>query len=155
MEVVKSRKRSFFGKIVSSLGITRPHERGSNWPLINWGPVFVEPESNVSGESDGADTNTYQDCSKRIACSWFSANPVYCLRSQYIYQHSPPCLFCIPGKEHLIEVNEDIGLYFNDCAAKDLRSNSCWVSQQQFKMYSRHLTRPKALRAWQSLTKNM
>mmetsp|Transcript_30859 Transcript_30859/g.66535 ORF Transcript_30859/g.66535 Transcript_30859/m.66535 type:complete len:252 (+) Transcript_30859:2439-3194(+) len=64
-------------------------------------------------------TNTYQDCSKRIACSWFSANPVYCLRSQYIYKHSPPCLFCIPGKEHLIEVNEDIGLYFNDCAAKE------------------------------------
>eukprot|EP00438_Fugacium_kawagutii_P030544 Skav235993 [mRNA] locus=scaffold348:204099:221219:+ [translate_table: standard] len=75
--------------------------------------------SAVSGESDGAETNTYQDCSKRIACSWFSSNPIYCLRSQYIYQHSPPCLFCIPGKEHLIEVNEDIGLYFNDCAAKE------------------------------------
>jgi hypothetical protein len=23
------------------------------------------------------------------------------------------------GKEHLIEVNEDIGLYFNDCPAKE------------------------------------
>lgn len=80
---------------------------------------FVVPIFGLQGESDGADTNTYQDCSKRIACSWFSANPVYCLRSQYIYKHSPPCLFCIPGKEHLIEVNEDIGLYFNDCAAKE------------------------------------
>ena len=80
---------------------------------LSWKPA------DFPGESDGADTNTYQDCSKRIACSWFSANPVYCLRSQYIYKHSPPCLFCIPGKEHLIEVNEDIGLYFNDCAAKD------------------------------------
>jgi hypothetical protein len=80
--------------------------------------------STSAGESDGADTNTYQDCSKRIACSWFSANPVYCLRSQYIYKHSPPCLFCIPGKVHLIAVNEDIGLYFNDCAAKDGREVS-------------------------------
>lgn len=80
---------------------------------------FVVPMFGLSGESDGADSNTYQDCSRRIACSWFSANPVYCLRSQYVYQHNPPCVYCIPGKEHLIEVNEDLGLYFNDCPAKE------------------------------------
>jgi len=80
---------------------------------------FVVPMFGLSGESDGADSNTYQDCSRRIACSWFSANPMYCLRSQYVYQHNPPCVYCIPGKEHLIEVNEDIGLYFNDCPAKE------------------------------------
>lgn len=44
---------------------------------------------------------------------------MYCLRSQYVYQHNPPCVYCIPGKEHLIEVNEDLGLYFNDCPAKE------------------------------------
>ena len=80
---------------------------------------FVVPMLGLSGESDGAETNTYQDCSKRIPCSWFTANPVYCLRSQYIYKHSPPCTFCLPGKEHLLEVNEDIGLYFNDAPAKE------------------------------------
>ena len=61
---------------------------------------------------------------RRIACSWFTANPIYCLRSQYIYQHNPPCVFCIPGKEHLIETNEEIGLYFNDCPAKDSAERS-------------------------------
>lgn len=83
---------------------------------------FIVPKFGLSGDSDGAESNTYQDCSRRIACSWFTANPVYCLRSQYIYQHSPPCVFCIPGKEHLIETNEDIGLYFNDCPAKERHS---------------------------------
>eukprot|EP00438_Fugacium_kawagutii_P018685 Skav217890 [mRNA] locus=scaffold67:217360:240797:+ [translate_table: standard] len=99
---------------------------------------FLVPMFGLTGESDGADSNTYQDCSRhanatcrRIACSWFNVNPVYCLRSQYIYQHNPPCVYCIPGqlsvaqgadvvgKEHLIEVNEDLGLYFNDCPAKE------------------------------------
>ncbi|CAJ1387267.1 unnamed protein product [Effrenium voratum] len=80
---------------------------------------FLVPKFGLAGASEGADANTYQDCSRRIPCSWFTTNPVYCLRSQYIYQHQPPALFCIPGKEHLLEVNEDIGLYFNDCAAKE------------------------------------
>ena len=61
---------------------------------------FVVPMFGLYGESDGAETNTYKDCSKRIPCSWFTANPVFCLRSQYIYKHSPPCTFCLPGKEH-------------------------------------------------------
>jgi len=80
---------------------------------------FIVPIFGLTGESDGADTNTYQDCSRRIACSWFTANPMYCLRSQYVYKHDPPCVYCIPGKEHLIETNEDIGLYFNDCPVKE------------------------------------
>jgi len=57
---------------------------------------------------------TYKQCGRRIACSWFSANPVHCLRSSYIYRHEPPCDFCVAGKEHLLRVNEDIGLHFTD-----------------------------------------
>merc|ERR1712226_621100 len=54
----------------------------------------------------------FKECGRRIACSWFSSNPVYCLRSHYIYQHDPPCDYCIVGKEHLLRVNEEIGLHF-------------------------------------------
>jgi len=80
---------------------------------------YVVPKFGLTGESDGAETNTYKDCSQRLACSWFTANPVYCLRSQYVYKHSPPCTYYLPGKEHLIEKNEEIGLFFEDCPAKE------------------------------------
>jgi len=59
---------------------------------------------------------TYRECSRRIACNWFNANPVHCLRSQYVYCHEVPCDYCLPGKEHLLRVNEDLGLHFNDAA---------------------------------------
>lgn len=59
---------------------------------------------------------TYRQCSRRIACSWFSANPVHCLRSSFVYNHYPPCDFCVPGKEHLMRVNEEIGMHFADGA---------------------------------------
>ncbi|CAJ1393237.1 unnamed protein product [Effrenium voratum] len=80
---------------------------------------YVVPKFGLVGESDGADTNTYVACSKRLPCSWFTSNPVFCLRSQYVYKHSPPCTYYLPGKEHLIEQNEEIGLYFKDCPAKE------------------------------------
>lgn len=50
-------------------------------------------------------------------CSWFTANPVHCLRSRYIYQHNPPCIYCVKGKEQLIERNPSIGVFFK--ASKD------------------------------------
>ncbi|CAJ1420054.1 unnamed protein product [Effrenium voratum] len=80
---------------------------------------YVVPKFGLVGESDGADTNTYVACSKRLPCSWFTSNPVFCLRSQYVYKHSPPCTYYLPGKEHLIEQNVEIGLYFKDCPAKE------------------------------------
>jgi predicted membrane protein len=56
---------------------------------------------------------TYSEAAVHIACSWFTANPVHCLRSRYIYQHKPPCVYCVKGKEHLIESNPEIGVFFN------------------------------------------
>jgi len=70
-------------------------------------PLFGRAKSVTS-------TETYRSCSSRIACSWFSANPINCLRSQYKYGHRPPCDYFMAGKEHLLRVNESIGLYFND-----------------------------------------
>lgn len=54
----------------------------------------------------------YNDCAQNIACSWFTANPVHCLRSKYIYQHDPPCGPHIVGKEHLLRYNEAAGQFF-------------------------------------------
>jgi len=59
-----------------------------------------------------ASEDTFQDCSQHCASSWFTANPVHCLRSKYVYGHSPPCDFCVTGKEHLMRTNPDIGQFF-------------------------------------------
>jgi len=72
-------------------------------------PLFGRGEKEPSKKS-------YRECSKRLAQSWFSANPVHCLRSNFIYKHDPPCDFCMAGKEHLLRMNEAIGQYFDDQA---------------------------------------
>merc|ERR1719203_2356075 len=56
----------------------------------------------------------YSDMSISLAASWFSANPVHCLRSKLIHKHSPPCSFAYSGKEHLLNYNPHIGCYFRD-----------------------------------------
>jgi len=65
------------------------------------------------------DDQTFVDCAKEYPCSWFSANPIHCLRSKYIYEDSPPCSYYILGKEHLQQVNEAINCYFQDDIAEE------------------------------------
>eukprot|EP00437_Effrenium_voratum_P043935 CAMPEP_0181464960 /NCGR_PEP_ID=MMETSP1110-20121109/35704_1 /TAXON_ID=174948 /ORGANISM="Symbiodinium sp., Strain CCMP421" /LENGTH=948 /DNA_ID=CAMNT_0023589715 /DNA_START=43 /DNA_END=2885 /DNA_ORIENTATION=- len=60
------------------------------------------------------DARTYGDVAAAEPCSWFSANPMHCLRSKYVYEHSPPCTFFIAGLEHKMEVNESIGCFFKE-----------------------------------------
>jgi hypothetical protein len=55
----------------------------------------------------------YADCAKSYALNWFTANPVHCLRSKYIFKHSPPAIATIYGKEHLVKANPEIGVYFD------------------------------------------
>jgi len=50
--------------------------------------------------------------------TWFSANPVHCLRSEYIHGHKPHCRLVANGKEHLLEVNVKIGCHFEDQEAE-------------------------------------
>jgi hypothetical protein len=61
---------------------------------------------------------SYATVAKTEPHTWFSLNPVHCLRSQHIHKHEPYCRFSSVGKEHLLEVNEEIGCYFSDVAAK-------------------------------------
>lgn len=60
----------------------------------------------------------YQHCARRSPISWFSGNPVHCLRSQFIYDHSPACDFSMLGKQHLVRVNHSIGCYFSEQGAE-------------------------------------
>jgi len=59
-------------------------------------------------------TLQYPESAKMHACNWFTSNPVHCLRSQYLYKHSPACCFFVEGKENLIHANPDIGVYYQE-----------------------------------------
>jgi len=66
------------------------------------------------GRAQGSDAKTYKEVALREPCSWFSANLLHCLRSKYLFKHSPACSFFVPGQEHLLEVNESIGCFFHE-----------------------------------------
>lgn len=82
-----------------------------HWSLLFW---FVP----MCARSHERSPVEYSDVSRKFPCSWFSANPVHCLRSRYLHEHTPPCNFYFLGKEHLLEANPDIGIYFEDEAAE-------------------------------------
>jgi len=67
-------------------------------------------------KADDGVTTPYEEIAKHNACSWFSCNPVHCLRSKYVLQHEPPCDFWFAGKEHLLRANPGIGCYFQEDA---------------------------------------
>jgi len=71
--------------------------------------LYVVPKFSVATE---ASEEPYRKCAQRYPCSWFAANPVHCLRSQYIYEHDPPCDFFLLGKEHLLRQNPDLHLFY-------------------------------------------
>jgi hypothetical protein len=81
--------------------------------------VYVVPL--FGSRSKKASEETYVTCSERIACSWFTSNPVHCLRSEYFYGASPGVDFCIPGKEHLIRHSPQWGVHWRSFG---LRSES-------------------------------
>lgn len=63
--------------------------------LPEWTKVHVEHDLEVP----------YEEKAQEIACNWFNANPMYCLRSKYFYKHSTPCMNFSIGKEHILKVN--------------------------------------------------
>lgn len=50
--------------------------------------------------------------------SFFTTNPVHCLRSYYKYEHSPPCVYYSVGKPHLVTRNPKIGINYDYGAHK-------------------------------------
>merc|ERR1719401_2872494 len=77
----------------------------------------AEPEQ-VSIHSPKDTENLYKASAEIEPRTWFSNNPVHCLRSQYVHGDKPFCRYAAVGKEHLLEVNQDIGCFFSDEPAK-------------------------------------
>jgi hypothetical protein len=69
----------------------------------------------------------YKVCAKRDPASWFALNPVYCLRSKWVYEQNPPCDYMVVGKEHLMRPNPQMQRHFQVAPATvenfDLTSN--------------------------------
>jgi len=62
--------------------------------------------------------STYAEAAKWTAETWFSVNPVHCLRSKYVWGHEPAQVFHVTGKEHLLRANMEIGSFFEDKEAQ-------------------------------------
>lgn len=63
--------------------------------------------------SEREDNDTpYETAASVIACSWFNANAVHCLRSRYVYNHSPPFVHYEVGKYYLQRRNPAIKAYY-------------------------------------------
>jgi len=74
--------------------------------------IYIVPFFGMMPQADTMADVTYKDVACTCASSWFSTNPVHCLRSRKVYRHSPPCEYLVSGKEHLLKPNESIGCYF-------------------------------------------
>jgi hypothetical protein len=78
--------------------------------------IYVVPKLVSEGEDKLSDT-TFKEVAKRESRTWFSVNPVHCLRSKHLHKHSPHCRLASWGKEHLLENNDKIGCYYTTEAA--------------------------------------
>jgi hypothetical protein len=77
-----------------------------HWMILTYAvPLMCVPESKNAEEP-------YSKCAESIPSTWFSCNPVHCLRSKYIMKHDPPQTFLVIGKEHLQKKNPAIGAHF-------------------------------------------
>jgi len=61
----------------------------------------------------------YAECARAMPSTWFSSNPVHCLRSRYIFRDDPPQGFYVVGKEHLLKKNPKIGAHFEVSGGRD------------------------------------
>lgn len=80
----------------------------THWALVRFVIPKYEPEPHQPS------TKTYAEIAEGHAITFFSANPVHCLRSKYIFKDQPPNIMCIAGKEHLQKRNEKVGAYFEE-----------------------------------------
>jgi hypothetical protein len=89
---------AFFGHIFLHIFIIRK--------IYAWKPGHKQSEE------------TYDQVAKTCAQTWFSSNPVHCLRSKYIWGHEPAQVYHMMGKEHLQRENPVIHSHFEDTEAQ-------------------------------------
>jgi len=85
--------------------------------------IFLVPKLGIREEDLADKRQVNKDdrfglIASRDAFSWFSTNPVHCLRSQQIYKDKPGCRYASVGNEHVLEKNEAIGCFFEDIPAE-------------------------------------
>lgn len=64
------------------------------------------------------DAKTYREVAKTVPGNWFTVNPVHCLRSKFVYRHSPPCSYYRIGAEKHMKINESIGCFYTEDGAE-------------------------------------
>jgi hypothetical protein len=77
-------------------------------------PRFGKPAPEV----DPCAGMKFEDLARKVPCSWFTSNPIHCLRSKHHYSQSPPCSFYTLGKENFMQVNEGIGCFYMESSSK-------------------------------------
>jgi len=83
-----------------------------HWSFLGW----VVPRLGAKGHKRSE--LTFDQLAGDVPATWFSTNPVHCLRSGSFYQHSPPCSFYVRGKEHLMRPSPKANSHFCDRAAE-------------------------------------
>lgn len=83
------------------------------WYLVPRLELFFEPSFQLELSEKEV---MYEETANEIPVTYFSANPVHCLRSKYFYKHDPPLNWFIKGKEHLYRENPKAHQYFEDKA---------------------------------------
>jgi len=94
--------------------------------------LYVVPKFGLDlVDNEGEKGTEYDAVAREEPRTWFSVNPVHCLRSKYLhnadYEKVKYCRYCYWGKEHLLERNEAIGCYYEgppaDAPSYDVRKS--------------------------------
>jgi len=81
---------------------------------------FVVPKFSLAPPKDDPNEGKrYQSVAEAEPCSWFSANPVHCLRSKYHFKDNVPCGFFKVGKEWMMKANPAIGCFYEEKHSDD------------------------------------
>jgi len=80
--------------------------------LAHWAVVAVCERCWSSSHEKAV--QSFAEVAAKTPSSWFTANPVHCLRSHFMHGHSPPCVYNRPGYEHLLRANPAIACYFEE-----------------------------------------
>jgi len=65
-------------------------------------------------DDDEPDEMVWAEYAQWEPVTYFSTNPIHCLRSKYFHRHEPAQVFYVVGKEYLQRANPDIGTYYED-----------------------------------------
>jgi hypothetical protein len=82
--------------------------------VVQWAVlVYVVPMFGLTApEDEDEEEVTFAQVASTRACSWFTANPVHCLRSKHTFKHKPACQVFSLGREYHMKVNKTIGCFY-------------------------------------------